>query len=195
MPTPIKESELTFHDPVLVDFPLSNEVSADVAQKLMKHIIATQWPSVKRATQCVYVVRVRGHVSISYPNGFSPVLYIGEGDAYSRLQTHAAEWLTELAVSIPQLVIEIKIVEVARKAKADLYRHIEADLIRWFSEENGTLPWRNKQYEVSMEGGYEYSDNASKALRSLISIGAGNSFAWEIKPTKNNSGWDAYSKG
>jgi len=195
MAVDIEEADIRHLGVITVDFPLRGDVDLVVASRMMKHILAEQWPDQSRWDQSVYVVRVRGPVAIGYPNGVSPVLYVGEGNAYLRLQTHAATWLTELAVSIRQMTMEFDVLEVARSDQPELHKNIGADLIRWFFEQNGSLPWFNRRRERSKESQFGYTDGAYKTLNALISVGSGNKFLWEIKPTKNNSSWKSYQAG
>jgi hypothetical protein len=133
-------------------------------------------------------------VAIAYKRGGSPVTYIGEGNAFDRLYGHTS-WLAPLLIDVPQLSIEIRIVEVARKNHGTLYQHIEADLLRWFSDMHGALPWFNKQWEPSKEGHYEYQADAEGTLWRLIRIGSGTKYQWAIQPTKNNDHFEHYTRG
>ncbi|HWN69705.1 MAG TPA: hypothetical protein VNM90_18815, partial [Haliangium sp.] len=55
-----------------------------------------------------------GMTSVAYRETFSPVIYIGRGNAFDRLYGHT-EWLASLLVAVPQLAVEVRIVEAARK--------------------------------------------------------------------------------
>jgi hypothetical protein len=193
MPALIKESEIAWADPVKIRFGFSG-FSAEHALPIMRAIIQETWPTIRRPNQCVYVIRLIGDVAVDYPGGFSPVIYIGEGNVYSRLYQHA-NWLASLVASVPQVGIEVQIAEVARRNHDTLYQYIEADLIRWFAEERQSLPWFNRQRERGKEEHYEYEPEAERALRRRLGVGAGNAFLWAIKPTHNNDQHEPYAKG
>lgn len=157
-------------------------------------MIQKEWPTIRRPKQCVYIIRLSGNVAVAYGERHSPVIYIGEGNAYNRLYSHAA-WLASLLVSVPNISIKVHIAQVARPNHKSLYQHIEADMIKWFSEKYEMLPWFNQQRERSKEGGYVYSPDAEKELRRYLLNGSGNSFLWSIRPTKDNDQYDHYAKG
>lgn len=160
---------------------------------LLRSRLRTQWPNVKYAGQCVYSIRVSGSVAIHYPKTWSPVLYIGEGSAYDRIYQHAG-WLVPLVSNLPLLDLDIRVAEVTRKKKYDLYKFVEADMIRRFANQSGSLPWFNKQYETSHEGKYTYESEAEKKLKKMIGVVGGNTFTFAIQPTANNEQFEPFSK-
>ena len=167
MPAEVKLSELTVHRPVEIRFGFSG-LGGEYALPVMRRIVRRGWPLQRRPKQSVYTIRLVGDVAVGYPTQFSPVVYVGEGNAYDRLYKHITDWLVPLLVSVPQLSVQVRIVEVARKNKADLYKHIEADLLRWFSDRHGSLPWFNRQWENSKERTYSYSPDARKELQKAL---------------------------
>jgi hypothetical protein len=193
MATSIKESEITWSDSIDIKFGFTG-LGEGLALPILRGMIRKQWPKKRRPTQCVYVIRLKGEVSVGYPAKHSPVIYIGEGDAYSRLYNHA-KWLVQLVLSMPQVGIEIRVAEVKRKNHTELYRHIEADLISWFAEDHGSLPWFNLQRERSLEDMYTYEPEAESTLRRSLGVGGGNRFVWAIQPTKNNDFHEQFWKG
>lgn len=193
MPAPIKLSEITFLDPVTIDFGFSG-LNAQYARSIMRSIIGDKWPQNRRPAQCVYVIRLIGDVAAAYPKDFSPVIYVGEGNAYSRLYDHT-NWLVPLVLSVPKVGVEVRIVEIARRNNLTLYRYIEADLLRWFCEDYGALPWFNRQHERTKEDVHDYESDAKGELRKLIGVGSGKRFLWAIQPTKNNGLHEPYQKG
>lgn len=160
----------------------------------MRDIIREGWPSQRRPQQSVYSIRLVGDVAIAYPGGFSPVAYVGEGNAFNRLYQHTG-WLVPLLISVPQLSVQIRIIEVARKNNVELYKSIEADLLRWFSDRLGALPWFNRQWERSKEAVYSYQAEARKELKKMIEVGSGRKYLWAIRPTENNEQYEPYAKG
>jgi hypothetical protein len=178
---------------VIVPFGIYG-LTSDQARPIIRKLIGENWPDVKRYRQCVYVVRVRGQVAIAYGARYSPVIYIGEGNAYTRLRGHS-EWIASLLINAPSVEIEVHIAEIARKNNDKLYRFIEADLLRWFYEDLNCLPWFNQQREKSKEDYYKYDPDAKKELRKHTSIGQGNKFLWAIRPLPNNDQHRPYAKG
>ena len=88
--------------------------------------------------------------------------------------------------------LEVLIAEVARGNHSTLYKYVEADLIAWFLEKYGSIPWFNKQRERSKEGQYEYERPAEKLLKSKFRPGPGNSFMWAIQPTHTNNFYEQW---
>ena len=60
MAVDIEEAEIRHLGVITVDFPLRGDVDLVVASRMMKHVLAEQWPEQSRWDQSVYVVRVRG---------------------------------------------------------------------------------------------------------------------------------------
>jgi hypothetical protein len=193
MLAPIKQSELTFRDTIVIDFGFSG-LSERHAQSIMRDLVRDQWPTQRRPEQSVYVIRLNGNVAAAYPRDFSPVIYVGEGNAFNRVYQHTS-WLVPLVLSVPKVSIEVRIAEVARRNNSTLYKYVEADLIRWFQTDYGALPWFNQQRERNKEEYYTYESDAERDLRRLIGVGAGNTFLWAIQPTKNNDLHEPYVKG
>ena len=194
MPAEIKVSEITWQEPVGVAFGLFSSLTEKQAQQIMRGIISASWPKKQRLGQRVYLIRLTGDVAVQYPRGFSPVVYIGEGSAYSRLYNHT-HWLVPLVQSIPQLGVQVRVAKIQRKNQPNLYKNVEADLIRCFSNQYGSIPWFNKQWEPSKEGKYQYTQGAARDLWTRVAVGSGNSFRWAIQPTPINEQHGPYSKG
>lgn len=194
MPAPITPQNVVWYDSIKLRFGFTglNEVGAT---HIVRRIISENFPPiVTYSDQCLYVVRLRGSVAVAYGEKFSPVLYVGEGNAKNRLYAHAP-WLARLLLSVPNLEIEIHVAEVKRQNHQNLCEFVEADMIRWFREDYGYLPWFNQQRERSKEECYEYVPEVEKKLRSLLSIGSGNTFLWAIRPTHNNEeAWAPFAK-
>jgi len=193
MPALIKSTEISWCEPIRVRFGFTG-LTSEQAIPIIRQLIQAEWPEMQRYNQCVYVVRLQGTVAVSYKSDHSPVIYIGEGNAFIRLYDHAY-WISSLLVSIPNTQIEIHIAQVARKNHASLYQYIEADMIKWFADGFGMLPWFNRQRERSKESHYEYDQDAEQKLRKHLGIGSGNKFLWAIKPLPNNDQHEPYEKG
>jgi hypothetical protein len=193
MPALIKESEITWADPVRIRFGFAG-ITAEYAINIMRNIMQKEWPQIQRPSQCVYIIRLTGEVAVAYDKKYSPVIYIGEGNAYDRLYDHI-KWLASLVVSVPQVGIEVRIAQVRRRNHDTLYQYIEADLLCWFCEAYGTLPWFNRQRERSKEAQYDYEHAAKQSLTRHLGVGSGNSYLWAIRPTPINDQYAPYNKG
>jgi len=192
MPATITSNNITWHDPIVLEFGFTGLKEVDAIAVVRREIREQFSSTLKYYEQCLYVVKLRGDVAVAYGEEFSPVIYIGEGNAKSRLNDHA-QWIAKLLLSVPNLRIAVHVAEVKRQKKTDLCEFVEADLIRWFTDKYGLLPWFNRQHERTKESIYAYHQDAEKALRDVIGIGSGNAFLWAIRPTHNNDEtWDAY---
>jgi hypothetical protein len=192
MPATITLGDLEFHDPVRLQFGFTG-IPATQAQQVIRSLIRENWPDQARPDQSVYSIRVVGEVAIAYGETHSPVVYIGEGNAFNRLSQHS-NWMTPLLLNIPQLGIEVHVVETKRRNNTSLYMHIEADLIDWFAQRYGTVPWFNRQRERSKAGEYDYDSEARNALRKMILPGIGKKYLWAIRPTDTNEDYETYAK-
>lgn len=194
MPAPITSENITWHEPIVLQFGFTGLKEIDAISVVRREIQEQFSPKLKYYEQCVYVVRLRGDVAVAYGDSFSPVIYIGEGNAKSRLYGHAG-WIARLLLSVPNIRIAIHVAELKRRNNTELCEFVEADLIRWFCEKYNRLPWFNRQRERSKESRYEYDLDAEKGLRDAIAVGSGSSFLWAIRPTHNNEeAWGAYEK-
>ena len=184
-PAPIKSANVKWFEPISLKFGFTGLADAD-AISIVRRITRDQFaPTLGYTNQCLYVVRLRGSVAVAYGENFSPVLYIGEGDASSRIHGHSV-WLASLLQSVPNLAVEIHIADIRRQNHTSLCEYVEADMIRWFYEKYGVLPWFNQQRERSKEEQYVYEPEVENKLRSLLNVGSGNAFLWAIRPTHNN---------
>lgn len=192
MPAVIKKSEIRWKTSVRIRFGFTG-FSGEQAVPIIRKLLDDQWPSVRRPKQCTYIIRVKGEVAVAYGDRHSPVVYIGEGDAYHRLYNHA-RWIASLLVSVPRLEIEVYVAQVSRRNNKVLYKYIEADMIKWFRDEYGYLPWFNRQSERSKEGVYDYDFDAMKELRRNLLLGSGNKILWAIRPAPKNTQFAPYDR-
>jgi len=193
MPALIKESEITWAEPVRIHFGFTG-ITDEYAIPIMRKIMQEKWPQIQRPSQCVYIIRLTGDVAVAYGDKHSPVIYIGEGKADNRFYNHI-KWLASLVVSVPQMGIEVRIAEVARRNNDALYQHIEADLLYWFFEAHGTLRWFNRQRERSKEAQYDYERAAKNSLRRQLGVDSKEKYLWAIRPTPENDRFEPYGKG
>jgi hypothetical protein len=184
-PAPIKSGNVKWFPTISLKFGFAGLAEED-AISIVRRITRDQFaPTLSYTNQCLYVVRLRGSVAVAYGDSFSPVLYIGEGDASNRIHGHAV-WLASLLQSVPNLSVDIHIADIRRQNHTSLCEYVEADMIRWFYEKYGMLPWFNQQRERSKEEQYTYEPDVEAELRTMLNVGSGNAFLWAIRPTHNN---------
>lgn len=145
--------------------------------------------------RCVYVIRMTGDFVISYPLRISPVLYIGRGDAFSRLSSHLKRWLNEVDRFGRDVGIEVRVCRPRRKGRGDMFKYVEADLIASFCERYGCVPFFNSRRETSYEDCVDYTATDEKRLAAAIGVGSGKRPQWAIAPAPANKNYALYYTG
>ncbi len=141
-------------------------------------------------SRSVYVLRLNRTFAIEYPKGVSSVLYIGEGNFKSRLDSHSKKWLGELWELIENYGLTIGITTPRVRNNVSAYKDVEAALLSDFAFLYGTAPLNNKQYEYAkIEHNFDIKD-----LRTALKIGKGIKHKWSIKPMKSNKFYGHYHK-
>lgn len=189
----VDKSHIRWRDPISIRFGFSG-ITAQESIMLVKGRLKEQFPDLDKPEQCVYVVRLKGDVAIDYRDDFSPVIYVGEGNAAIRLHNHA-HWIAELLVAVPNAEIEVRVADCVRKNDTKLCQYVEADLIALFIEKYRCLPWFNKQRETKHEGKRNYTEGVLKDFSQRIGKVQGSNFIWAIRPTHNNKQSDPYFSG
>lgn len=161
---------------------------------LVRSRLKAQFPDLDKPSQCVYVVRLKGAVAIAYGDDFSPTIYIGEGNAATRLQSHA-NWIAELLVAVPNAEIEVRVADCVRTNDTKLCQYVEADLISIFVKKYGCLPWFNRQRETKYQGCREYDSVVLSEFNQRIGKVQGSRYIWAIRPTSNNIQHAPYAAG
>jgi hypothetical protein len=184
---------IRWREPITVTFGFTG-IDRDEATTLVQSRFANQFPTLDKPKQCVYVVRLRGDVAIAYGKEFSPVIYIGEGNAAGRLRSHA-RWISELLVAVPNAEVEIRVADCVRKNDPDLCQYVEADLIAAFVAKYKCLPWFNRQREKKYVGGREYENDVLTDFNQRIGKVQGSRYLWAIRPTNNNEQYEPYETG
>ena len=129
----------------------------------------------------VYVIRIGRPFSFQYPNGYSPVAYIGKGKAQQRITSHIKGWITNLSKRVPSLKISIWYCEPRVKYHGDNCEEIKADLMQRFTSKYGSLPLRNRQ---SQWNNYEYSYGEGDLK--VLHPGKGSGYHWALTPLPNS---------
>jgi hypothetical protein len=189
----VTRKHIRWRNPISITFGFTG-IDSDEAAMLVRKRLKDQFPKLDRPSQCVYVVRLKGDVAIAYGEDFSPVIYIGEGNAASRLRGHA-EWIAELLVAVPNAEIEVWVADCVRTNDAHLCQYVEADLISAFIKKYSCLPWFNRQREKKFMEKRNYAPEVWAEFNQRIGKVQGTRYIWAIRPTSNNSQYDPYSTG
>jgi hypothetical protein len=193
MAASVTQQHIRWREPISIRFGFTG-INPEEASLLARKRMREQFPELDRPSQCVYVVRLKGDVAIAYGEDFSPVIYIGEGNAASRLHGHA-EWIAELLVAVPNAEIEVRVADCVRTNDTNLCQYVEADLIAAFVEKYRYLPWFNRQREKKFRGKRTYAPEVWSEFNQRIGKVQGSRYIWAIRPTSNNSQYEAYSTG
>lgn len=145
--------------------------------------------------RCVYVIRMKGDFVIAYPFGRSPVLYIGRGSALGRLSSHLRRWLHEIDGFGKDVRIEIRVCRTRRKNVTDMFKFVEADLIDWFADKYGIIPFFNSRRETAYEGCVDYTDTDAAQMKAALGVGKGKRPLWAIAPAPANKNYDVFHRG
>jgi len=189
----VTTNQIRWRNPISVRFGFTGINPAE-AVTLVRSRLTAQFPTLDKPAQCVYVVRLKGDVAIAYSGDFSPVIYIGEGNAATRLYDHA-RWIAELLVAVPNAEIEVRVADCVRTNDTDLCQYVEADLIAAFVEKYKCLPWFNRQREQKYVGKRQYEDAVLTEFNQRIGKVQGSRYLWAIRPTSNNEQYKPYSTG
>lgn len=193
------QGHLTWLNPIVLDPDQSGHSTPKaLASALRRDLGATlegQGYERKDLKRCVYVIRMVGDFTVAYPKDYSPVLYIGRGDASVRLGQHLRNWLSEVRTFGREVRIEVRICRPRRRARADLFKFVEARLIRDFQKANGAIPFFNSRRENKFETGARFTKTDEKRFRAAIGLGKRTPPTWAIQPTPANPAYDVYNKG
>lgn len=142
----VTKKHIRWRPPITIKFGFSG-ITPDESIGLARKRLKEQFPTLDKPSQCVYVVRLKGPVAVDYGDDFSPVIYIGEGNAATRLHNHA-NWIAELLIAVPNAEIEVRVADCVRKNDTKLCQYVESDLIALFVHKYQCLPWFNRQKEA-----------------------------------------------
>ena len=180
--------------PVLVKFNLT-ELAESHARRLLSALVTDQITKKGTDRQNVYIIRLSGSVAIDYPKRASSVIYVGSGNAVSRIKSHRRR-LVALLHKITGAGLSIHIATPRRRRFKKFYKYIEADFIRLFFRLHGALPLLNRNKERKLSGKMRYSPKVSRQFRKKLLIGPGQKVLWSILPTRRNRElFDVYRRG
>jgi hypothetical protein len=192
------DAEISWISPIQLDYVAAMADEAQLLKILRKQLrdaIASQGFSAVDLARCVYVVRMGGPFIVAYPCADSPVLYVGRGNAPSRLASHLGKWLHAAHKFGSGVGIELRICVPRRRKRADFFKCVEADLIGWFQAKYGAIPFFNSRREPKWEGCVDYNPTSEADLRRALGVGRGNRPQWAIRPLPSNTTHDVYQKG
>lgn len=145
--------------------------------------------------RCVYVIRMKGDFVIAYPTGRSPVLYIGRGSALGRLSSHLRRWLHQIDGFGKDVKIEVRVCRTRRRNVAEMFKHVEADLIDWFADKYGVIPFFNSRRETGSADCVYYTDTDEAQMKAALGVGKGKRPLWAIAPAPANKNYDVFHRG
>jgi len=134
----------------------------------------------------VYVIRLASNFSIKYPQGISPIVYIGRGDVNGRIKSHFNKKLFPLMESLTGATFDFWIANPKRggqgRTAEDYHKQLEYNLLEGFRNKFGTdenkYPLLNKI--KGEDCGRDIGPNWDKPLR-----GDGRRHMWTLEPTKH----------
>jgi len=191
-------STISWIDPIQLDYSAAQQEAAilkALRRQLRDGMLAQSGFSDRDLDRCVYVIRMTGPVVVAYPWDNSPVLYVGRGQAPKRLAAHLKNWLHEAHRFGSKVGVELRICVPRRTNRADFFKNVEADLIDWFRQKNGAIPFFNSRRETSYAGRVDYLPTQIKDLRRALGVGSGNRPEWAVRPLRSNSNVGVYYTG
>lgn len=191
------KTTISWMEPVSLDYASAlreEKLLAALRRQLRAGIIDQGFPAAEMA-RCVYVVRMTGPVVVAYPDGDSPVLYVGRGNAPSRLASHLKHWLHDVHRFGNSVGIELRICLPRRPNRTGFFKNVEADLIAWFQDRYGAIPFFNSRLETSYSGAIDYGPSQKKDLLQSLGTGSGKRPQWAIRPLASNANYSTYNRG
>lgn len=156
------------------------------AEKLTdwRSFVSDASPEIIRALQsrnAVYVIRTARPFSFAYEKAHSPVIYIGKGQAKTRLTSHLRTWLLALTEKIPSMKIEVSVCSPRAPWHGQVCEEVEADLIYLFEQQFGTVPVRNRRREYA-----KYPHTYERAGLAVLRPGRGRGYVWGLTPLRSS---------
>lgn len=157
--------------------------AAEVSQwKHLKHYADDDTLEQLRSEKAVYVIRSVRPFAFIYDKGRSPVVYIGKGDAPTRIRSHLGGWMRELSRTIPGLEMEIWVCTPRVRKSGPICEDVEADLIDRFIKSFGERPLNNIQ-KPRRHGKHTYP---YPEQLTVLRCGKGPGFYWALRPMKSS---------
>lgn len=166
---------------------VQTEIRAKVAIQARKYISSCleegdAQKSLNDFENAVYVISLGKQLALKYKKNWSTVLYIGEGHAIGRLESHLRSILFDVMLSLNGASFSFMISEPRQPNAADYYKHIEWALLDKFSKDigGGELPILNNQ-KGSYRGEYTLQPGWNSPLKN-----SGKNPRWLVHPTSKN---------
>ena len=156
-----------------VEFP-ALEVTA---WKHLKEFASKETMELLESGDCVYVIRTSRPFAIHYPKKPSPTVYIGRGDAHTRIHSHLNGWISDLRDVVQGLRLQIWLCRPVIQRTGAICKHVEADLIVTHKKMFGDIPVRNRK----TEGDRSHHTYTNGSLSSL-NLGSGGGYHWALRP-------------
>ena len=148
----------------------------------------TSWRSLKKlvslndhpklfSERAVYIIRVCRPFAFDYGDRYSPVAYIGKGQAQKRITSHLKTWIPHLSTKIPDLKVKIYYCEPRVRHHGTICEGVEADLIAKFIEHYGRRPLRNRNTPTD-----PHERIYSPAELHVLHPGKGKGYHWALSP-------------
>ncbi len=144
----------------------------------------------KHLDRSVYVIRLAGNFAISYPDGESPAVYVGEGSFGSRIASHK-KWARKLEELVGEFKFQVCVATPRVKNQPNTYLDCEAAVLHRFGERFGSAPLWNKQFERRRFQHHNYSQDK---LDYVIGKRSGAKYHWALKPMKASPFYASYLK-
>ena len=192
------KADMTWLDHIVLKPDRSLGSAASIVKTLRKELtesLRAQGFGPADLKRCVYVIRMKGDFVIAYPRRRSPVLYIGRGSALGRLSSHLRRWLHQIDGFGKDVRIEIRVCRTRRKNLTDMFKYVEADLIDWFAEKYGVIPFFNSRRETAYEDCVDYTDADEAQMKAALGVGKGKRPLWAIAPAPANKNYDVFHRG
>lgn len=138
----------------------------------------------------VYVIRLAGNVAISYPDGESPAVYVGEGSFGSRIASHKG-WARQLDELVRDFSFQVCVATPRVRNQPNTYLDCEAAVLQRFGERFGSAPLWNKQFERRRFPQYRYSLDK---IDYVIGKRSGAKYHWAIKPMRASPFHESYQR-
>lgn len=138
--------------------------------------------NVAAVPRSVYVIRLNGEYAIDYPEDESPVVYIGEGNFFNRINSHRS-WIAGIEELVGEFSFQVCIAYPRVRNQYDAYRDAEAALLERFGEVFGTAPLWNKQFETRLCPHYVYN---TKQMDRALRKRSGARYRWAIRPLRSS---------
>jgi hypothetical protein len=180
------------------DLAVYNDYPADVQRALRKRAINAAMASIAEefedvsgieltnVKQGVYVISLAPPLAVQYGKWWSPVLYIGIGNVFWRLESHFRDKLFNLMQSLSGATFDFAIAIPSMEGEAMYYKHVEHLMLKYFAR-RATETGKKLRYPIlnSNAGADKAIENPdgwwSRPLKS-----AGKKRLWLISPTQHS---------